>query len=145
MRYSRAMPDTIFGKILRGELPCHKVYEDDRVLAFLDINPLTRGHTLVIPKEAVATLDQLSDESAAALGRALPRIARAVLAATGTRDFNVLQNNGARAHQAVFHVHFHIIPKADDGSGLGLGWKPLTIDGDEAAVLAADVAARLAS
>ncbi len=138
------MPDTIFGKILRGELPCHKVYEDDLVLAFLDINPLTRGHTLVIPKEAVATLDQLSDESAAALGRALPRIARAVLAATGTRDFNVLQNNGARAHQAVFHVHFHIIPKADDGSGLGLGWKPLTIDGDEAAKLAADVAARLA-
>jgi histidine triad (HIT) family protein len=138
------MPDTIFGKILRGELPCHKVYEDDLVLAFLDINPLTRGHTLVIPKEVVATLDQLSDESAAALGRVLPRIARAVQAATGTRDFNVLQNNGARAHQAVFHVHFHIIPKGDDGSGLGLGWKPLTIEDDEAAKLAADVAARLA-
>lgn len=138
------MPDTIFGKILRGELPCHKVYEDDQVLAFLDINPLTRGHTLVIPKEVVATLDQLSDESAAALGRVLPRIARAVQAATGTRDFNVLQNNGARAHQAVFHVHFHIIPKADDGSGLGLGWKPLSLDGDEATKLAADVAARLA-
>ncbi|HTE54876.1 MAG TPA: HIT family protein [Kofleriaceae bacterium] len=139
------MPETIFNKILRGELPCHKVYEDDRVLAFLDINPLTRGHTLIIPKEVVATLDQLSDESAAALGRVLPRIARAVMAATGTRDFNVLQNNGARAHQAVFHVHFHIIPMADDGSGLGLGWKPLNLDGEEARKLAEDVAARIAA
>jgi histidine triad (HIT) family protein len=137
------MADTIFGKILRGEIPCHKVYEDDRVFAFLDINPLSRGHTLVIPKEAVATLDQLSDESAAAIGRVLPRIARAVMAATGARDFNVLQNNGARAHQAVFHVHFHIIPKADEG-GLGLGWKPIPLDSDEAARLAADLAARLA-
>ena len=68
------MPDTIFGKIIRGEIPCHKVYEDDRVLAFLDVFPLSPGHTLVIPKEAVATLDQLSDESAAAIGRVLPRI-----------------------------------------------------------------------
>lgn len=138
------MPETIFARILRGEIPCHRVYEDDHVLAFLDINPLTRGHTLVIPKEIAATLDQLSDEAAAAIGRALPRIARAVMEATGTRDFNVLQNNGARAHQAVFHVHFHIIPKADDGSGLGIGWKPQQLDDDEARKLAADLAARLA-
>lgn len=137
------MADTIFGKILRGEIPCHKVYEDDQVLAFLDINPLSRGHTLVIPKEEVATLDELSDEAAAALGRVLPRISRAILAATGTRDFNVLQNNGARANQAVFHVHFHIIPKAANGSGLGLGWKPIPLDPADAARLAADVAARL--
>ena len=135
------MGDTIFGKILRGEIPCHKVYEDDQVLAFLDINPLTRGHTLVIPKEPAVTLDQLSDESSAAIGRVLPRIARAVLAATGTKDFNVLQNNGAPAHQAVFHVHFHIIPKAADGTGLGVGWKTRTLD--DGAALAADIAARL--
>jgi histidine triad (HIT) family protein len=138
------MPDTIFGKILRGELPCHKVYEDDRVLAFLDINPLSRGHTLIIPKEVAAALDQLSDESAAALGRVMPRIARAIMAATGTRDFNVLLNNGARAHQAVLHVHFHIIPKADDGGGLGLGWRPQPLDETEAARLAADLSARIA-
>jgi len=70
------MADTVFGKIVRGEIPCHRVYEDDRVLAFLDVNPIARGHVLVIPKEAVATLDALSDESAAAIGRVLPRLAR---------------------------------------------------------------------
>jgi histidine triad (HIT) family protein len=135
------MADTVFAKILRGEIPCHRIYEDANVLAFLDVNPLSRGHTLVIPKEPAATLDQLSDEAAAAIGRVLPRISRAVLAATGARSFNVLQNNGADAHQAVFHVHFHIIPKLDDGSGLGLGWKPVPlVDG---AVLATAIAARL--
>ena len=117
------MAETIFAKILRGEIPCHRVYEDDKVLAFLDVNPLARGHTLVIPKAPAETLDALTDDDAAAIGRVLPRIARAVLAATGARAYNVLQNNGAAAHQAVFHVHFHIIPKWDDGSGLGIGWK----------------------
>src|SRR5438445_1254182 len=116
------MADTIFGKILRNEIPCHRVYEDDKVLAFLDVNPISRGHTLVIPREPAETLDALSPDSAAALGRALPRIARAVVAATGARAYNVLQNNGAAAHQAVRHVHFHIIPKYDDGTGLGITW-----------------------
>ena len=105
------MADTVFGKIIRGEIPCHKVYEDDEVLAFLDINPLSDGHILVVPKEAAETLDRLSDESAAALGRVLPRLCRAVIAATGTREYNVLENNSAGAHQAIAHVHFHIIPK----------------------------------
>src|SRR5882757_7956900 len=109
------MAETVFAKILRGEIPCHRVYEDHAVLAFLDVNPIARGHTLLIPKEAVATFDQLSDDAAAALGRALPRIARAVMAATGTTAYNILQNNGAMAHQAVFHVHVHIIPKHADG------------------------------
>ena len=121
------MTETIFSRILRGEIPCHRVYEDDAVLAFLDVNPLSPGHTLVIPKEAVDTLDKLSDESGAAIGRALPRIARAVMGATGATSFNVLQNNGAAAHQAVFHVHFHIIPKFE-GQGLGIGWKPMATD-----------------
>lgn len=112
---------TIFDKILAGEIPCHRVYEDDHVLAFLDIGPLSEGHTLVIPKERKAELHELSDESAAAIGRVLPRIARAVLAATGATAYNVLQNNGAAAHQAVMHVHFHIIPKVG-GKGLGIGW-----------------------
>jgi histidine triad (HIT) family protein len=113
---------TIFAKILRGEIPCHKIYEDDHVLSFLDIMPIARGHTLVIPKQEVATLDRLSDDASAAIGRVLPRISRAVLAATGAAAFNLLQNNGELAHQAVHHVHFHIIPKYDDGSGLGIGW-----------------------
>lgn len=135
------MAETIFAKILRGEIPCHRVYEDDAVLAFLDVNPLSRGHTLVIPKEPAETIDQLSDDAAAALGRVLPRIARAVLAATGARAYNLLQNNGAEAHQAVFHVHIHIIPKLADGSGLGIDWKASRLtDGAE---LAAAIAAKL--
>jgi histidine triad (HIT) family protein len=116
--------ETIFSKILRGEVPCHKVYEDDLVLAFLDIGPLTRGHVLVIPKEPAETLDKLSDESAAAIGRVLPRLCRAVKRVTGVEAFNVLENNGTLAHQAVFHVHFHIIPKPNESEGLGVGWKP---------------------
>jgi histidine triad (HIT) family protein len=128
------MPETIFSKILRGEIPCHRVYEDDTVLAFLDVNPISRGHTLVIPKEPAESVDKLSDEAAAAIGRVLPRLSRAVLAATGATAFNILQNNGALAHQAVFHVHFHIIPKYDDGSGLGIGWNAAkSSDGPELA------------
>src|SRR5215813_1377264 len=121
------MADTVFGKIVRGEIPCNKVYEDESVLAFLDINPLADGHVLVVPKEPAETLDRLSDESAAAIGRVLPRLARAVLAATGATAYNVLQNNGAAAHQAVLHVHFHIIPKYDD-AGLGIGWKTRALE-----------------
>jgi len=125
------MADTIFGKILNNEVPCHRVYEDSDVLAFLDVNPLSRGHTLVIPREPAETLDKLSPQAAAAIGRALPRIARAVIAATGASAYNVLQNNGVAAHQAVMHVHFHIIPKYDDGTGLGIGWKTTKLEGGE--------------
>jgi len=113
---------TIFQKIIDGEIPCHKVYEDEHTLAFLDINPLAPGHTLVIPKEAAATLGELSDGSSEAIGRVLPRLCRAVCEATGVKDYNILQNNGAPAHQAVFHVHFHIIPKPSKDEGLGIRW-----------------------
>ncbi|MEO0513302.1 MAG: HIT family protein [Planctomycetota bacterium] len=125
---------TIFDKILSGEIPSHEVYADDHVYAFLDINPLATGHTLVIPRQAVATLGELSDASAAALGRALPRVCRAVAAATGCTQYNVLQNNGPRAHQVVMHVHFHVIPKPDEktapggGMGLGVTWPAGTLE-----------------
>ena len=134
---------TIFSKILDGEIPCHKLYEDDHVLAFLDVGPLSDGHTLVIPKERVAHLHELSDDAAAAIGRVLPRLCRAVMGATGCRAYNVLQNNGASAHQAVMHVHFHIIPKADDG-GLGISWPSGSLDGDKATELVAAIRAELA-
>jgi histidine triad (HIT) family protein len=127
--------ETIFSKIIRGEIPCHKVYEDDHVLSFLDIFPLSRGHTLVIPKEPAATMDALSDTSAEALGRVLPRICRAVVKATGCAAYNLLQNNGAAAHQAVFHVHVHIIPKIDT-SGLGIVWGAGKLDPQAGAELA---------
>lgn len=134
------MAETIFARILRGEIPCFKVYEDDLVLAFLDVNPLSKGHVLVIPKQIAATLDQLSDESGAAIGRVLPRLARAVMKATGCTAYNVLQNNGSAAHQAVHHVHFHIIPK-DGDAGLGIEWDPHKLDGG--ADLAKAIAAAL--
>ena len=134
------MADTVFGKIIRGQIPCHKVYEDAQIIAFLDINPLSRGHTLVVPKEPAETLDQLSDEAAAALGRVLPRLCRAVVAATGTREYNVLENNGQGAHQAIAHVHFHIIPKPNSRDGLGIGWPAKGLDREAAATLAKKIA-----
>jgi histidine triad (HIT) family protein len=134
------MADTVFGKIVRGEIPCNKVYEDDKVLAFLDISPLSPGHILVVPKEPAETLDRLSDDSAAALGRVLPRLCRAMIAATGVREYNVLENNGHGAHQAIAHVHFHIIPKPNSHEGLGIGWPAQGLDRDAAAALAKKIA-----
>ncbi len=130
---------TVFAKILAGEIPCHRVYEDDHVLAFLDVAPLSPGHLLLIPKEARATLGELSDETGAALGRVLPRLCRAVCAATGASSYNVLQNNGSDAHQAVMHVHFHIIPRIGD-RGLGVGWSAREL-GDDAKELAEAITA----
>lgn len=137
------MSETIFTRIIKGQIPSYRVYEDEAVFAFLDIAPLSPGHTLVVPKEPAATLDALSEDSAAALGRVLPRIARAVMAATGTRDYNVLQNNGAAAHQAVPHVHFHVIPKPAAGGGLGIDWPSGRLDAEDGKRLAAAVAAEL--
>jgi len=138
------MPEpTIFTKIINGEIPCHRVYEDEHVFAFLDIAPVAPGHTLVIPKEPARTMGELSDESAAALGRVLPRICRAVCEATGVDQYNVLQNNGPRAHQAVDHVHIHIIPKPDESRGLGVGWPASELDEEVGAKLASSIASRM--
>src|SRR3954470_13741516 len=134
---------TIFDKILSGEIPSYKVYEDEHVLAFLDVGPLSEGHTLVIPKERKAQLHELSDDQAAAIGRILPRLARAVMKATGATAYNVLQNNGAEAHQAVMHVHFHIIPRfptRPEGGGLGIPWRPQKLEPAQAAELAQKIA-----
>jgi histidine triad (HIT) family protein len=136
-----SMADTIFGKIISGHIPCHKVYEDAKVVAFLDINPLSTGHTLVVPKEPAETLDQLSDDSAAALGRVLPRLCRAVVAATGVSEYNVLENNGAGAHQAIAHVHFHIIPKPNRQEGLGIGWPATSLAPEDGERLAKKISA----
>ena len=133
---------TVFDKILDGELPSYTVYEDEHVYSFLDVNPIAPGHTLVIPRERKAMLHELSDEASAAIGRVLPRVARAVLAATGAEHYNVLLNNGAPAHQAVFHVHFHIIPRMGD-QGLGIGWKQAPLDSGDAAQLMARMHASL--
>ncbi|MFW6067914.1 MAG: HIT family protein [Myxococcota bacterium] len=137
------MAETIFSKIIAGEIPCHKVYEDDHVLAFLDIAPLSEGHTLVIPKEPAVTLDALSEEASAAIGRVLPRLCRAVKEATGCEAYNVLQNNGSGAHQAVMHVHFHIIPKPSAEKGLGIRWPAGKLDEEAAPALAEEIGRRV--
>lgn len=102
--------DNIFAKILRGELPCIKVYEDEHTLAFMDIMPQREGHTLVIPKEAAVTLYQLSPEAALACMKTVQKVGPAVQKATGHEGSSIFQLNGAAAGQTVPHIHFHILP-----------------------------------
>ena len=139
---------TLFDRIIGGELPGHRVYEDESVVAFLDIAPLSPGHLLVVPRESRATLAELSDESAAAVGRVLPRLCRALAAATGSPHCNVLQNNGRPAGQAVPHVHFHLIPRIGPrgrrGCGLETVWKPGSLGAGEGERMAARIQNALA-
>ena len=102
---------SLFSKIARGEIPCSRVFETDRALAFLDINPVNHGHLLLIPKEQFATVGDLPDDLAAHLGSLLPRLCRAVKSATGADALNVIANNGAVAGQTISHVHWHVIPR----------------------------------
>lgn len=101
----------IFCKIASGEIPSQKICEDDKSFAFMDIGPLAEGHVLLIPKGHFVTVDEMSPDDAGAMLRHVPRLVRAVQAATGCQGINVLQNNGRIAHQVVQHVHFHIIPR----------------------------------
>jgi len=130
-----AAPRSIFAKIAAGEIPCHKVFENEHVLAFLDVNPLSEGHTLVIPKRAVERLEDLTPDEAAELGRQLSAITRKVMEATGAPGCNILQNNGSVAGQEVPHVHFHVIPRRA-GDGLGYRWRPTKGDPDKLTALA---------
>jgi histidine triad (HIT) family protein len=131
-------PNCIFCKIVAGTIPCYKLLENEHVLAFLDVGPLSLGHALIIPKGHWTTLDQLPDDTSAAIGSVLPKLSRAIRQATGIADFNILQNNGTLAHQAVGHVHFHIIPKTAD-TGLGINWPAGQLDADQAAKLVASI------
>ncbi len=114
-------PSCVFCKIVAGQIPCHRVFEDDDTLAFLDIGPLADGHLLVIPKEHYLRLDQMPPELAGRILAHLPGLSAAVMQATGAAGFSVLQNNDKVAQQEVPHVHFHVIPRAA-GDGLGYRW-----------------------
>lgn len=105
------MSETIFQKIITGEVPADTVYETDRVLAFLDIKPVHKGHTLVIPKFAVQDIFTLAEEDAVHLMQAIVVVANAVRQATDAPGVNIISNNGEVAGQVVFHLHFHIIPR----------------------------------
>ncbi|KAI4752954.1 HIT-like protein [Aureobasidium sp. EXF-3400] len=126
----------IFCKIIKGEIPSMKLFESDKVFAFLDINPLSYGHAvslplfpsstspsdnhsqLVIPKYHGAKLHDIPDDQ---LTEILP-VAKKIAQAVNAEDYNILQNNGRIAHQVVDHVHFHMIPKPNEKEGLGISW-----------------------
>jgi len=95
-----------------------KLFESDKTLAFLDIQPLSRGHSLIIPKHHGAKLTDIPDDSLLEILQVTKKIA----AASGAENYNILQNNGRLAHQEVDHVHFHMIPKPNQEEGLSVGW-----------------------
>ena len=118
------MSETIFGKILTGEIPSFKVYEDDNVYAFLDISQVTKGHTLLIPKKASANIFETDEETMKHIGAALPKVANAIKRAFNPDGLNINQNNGEFADQSVFHIHFHLIPRYEnDIDGFGYKWE----------------------
>ena len=110
--------NNVFAKILRGEIPCVKLYEDDRTLSFMDVMPQAEGHALVIPKEAAENIHDLSPQAAAALMATTQKIAKAVKKGLDAPGIMLAMLNGAPAGQSVFHVHFHVIPRA---AGIDLG------------------------
>lgn len=105
--------DCVFCAIAAGEIPCFKVYEDELVLAYLDINPFSEGHTLVIPKAHTTGLLDTPEETLAALLARVKKVAAHLKSALGCAGFHILQNNGAAAGQTVGHIHFHIVPRRE--------------------------------
>ena len=122
--------NNIFAKILRGELPCHKVYEDDRALALLDIMPRAPGHTLVIPKAPVRTLLDIAQPDLAHLMNVVQKVARAAVTVFAADGITVQQFNEPAGGQVVFHLHFHVVPRKD-----GVAMKPPASVKEEMSVL----------
>ncbi|EXJ60366.1 bis(5'-nucleosidyl)-tetraphosphatase [Cladophialophora yegresii CBS 114405] len=133
------MAACIFCKIVKGDIPSFKLFENDKVLAFMDIQPLSKGHALVIPKHHGEKLTDIPDDSLIDILHVLKKIA----VATGAENYNVLQNNGRLAHQEVDHVHFHLIPKPNETEGLGIGWPAQKMDMGELKKLFEDVKAKM--
>ncbi|WAJ36317.1 HIT family protein [Pseudomonas sp. GOM7] len=112
--------DNIFAKIIRGEAPCYKIYEDEDVLAFLDLFPQSYGHSLVIPKRATArNILEIDTDNLAKVMAAVQKVARALVDELQPAGVQVAQFNGAPAGQTVFHLHMHVIPRFE-GEGLGI-------------------------
>ena len=132
-------PDNIFAKILRGQMPATKVFEDDMAVAFMDIMPRADGHTLVIPKAAARNILDIAPDDLAALMPRVQRVAKAVKTAMKAEGLIVQQFNEGPGGQMVFHIHFHIIPR-----WAGVSLKPAGQMGDRAAVEAAAAKIRAA-
>lgn len=116
------MNDCLFCKIIDGQIPSLKVYEDEHVYAFMDIMPLTKGHTLLIPKTHCKDLFEMTEEVASNLYAAAPKVANAIKAAFNPVGMNTVNNNGVAAGQTVFHYHLHFIPRYDEKDGLVVEW-----------------------
>ena len=112
------MEDCIFCKIVKGEIPCFKVYEDERVLAFEDINPISEGHTLIIPKKHAENLWEIPGEDLSAIHLASQKVIHAIKEALNPAGVVVLQLNGRGVNQVVMHYHLHLMPRASDGPEL---------------------------
>jgi len=128
-------PDCIFCKIVAGELPSRKIDEDERTIAFMDINPATRGHALVIPRAHSKDLTEIEPEDLGAVAVAAQRLARRAKEVLGADGINLINSCGAQAWQTVFHFHVHVIPRYVDDP-LRLPWKPAPGDRDEIAAAA---------
>lgn len=124
------MEDCLFCKIVAGDIPCYKVYEDERTLAFLDINPINKGHTLVIPKVHVSRLSEFEDEDLVGFYRALQKVTRAVERAVRLDGLNLFVNQGKDAGQLIPHFHCHISPRLK-GDGLKMWIPSLKLSEDE--------------
>lgn len=134
------MADCIFCKIITGEIPSSKVYEDDQVVAFLDISQVTPGHTLVVPKQHFRNLLEMDADSASQLFARVPDIARKVMKATGAKGMNILNNNEEIAGQTVFHTHVHLAPRYEETDGLQISFEAHEPDFPALAQLAEKIA-----
>jgi histidine triad (HIT) family protein len=124
------MEDCIFCRIVAGELPSIRVHEDARVIAIMDINPATRGHVLVIPREHAADLHEIGDDDLAHCALVAKDLSRRAMRWLGADGVTIMQSNGAAAWQTVFHYHVHVIPRYD-GDPLVLPWKPASGDAED--------------
>jgi histidine triad (HIT) family protein len=133
-------PDCLFCKIVAGEIPSTRVYEDERTIAFMDINPGTRGHLLVIPREHARDLLEIDPEDLAACARTAKIMATRVSERLQAAGVNVINSCGQKAWQTVFHFHLHVIPRYD-GDPLRLPWQPAPGDREEIAAAARELSA----
>jgi histidine triad (HIT) family protein len=136
-----ADPDCIFCKIVAGELPAWIIDEDERTIAFMDIAPATRGHTLVIPRAHSTDLLSIDPEDLGAVALAAQRMAKRVKQRLGADGVNLMNSCGEAAWQTVFHFHMHVIPRYEDDP-LKLPWVPVAGDRDQIQVTAQELEAR---
>jgi histidine triad (HIT) family protein len=135
--------DCIFCKIIAGDIPSTKYYEDDQFLAFMDINPLTRGHSLLIPKAHHATIHDMPEELLQALILRAQRLSKVLVDGLGAKGINLMQSNGRAANQIIDHFHMHLIPRYEPMDIKGMAWELIPGDMEDIAKAADEIKAAL--